>query len=66
MKTYNSVKQHNEIKKQFVLDKLIKAGVTKGQSGKSVHDMDYDELKYELTLQAFREIDITSDSSRWW
>lgn len=66
MKTYNSVKQQSEIKKQFVLDKLIEAGVTKGQSGKSVHVMDYEELKYELTLQAFRDIDITSDSSRWW
>jgi|GEM_PF-2148437 hypothetical protein len=66
MKTYNSAKQQSEIKKQFVLDKLIEAGVTQGQSGKSVHDMDYEELKYELTLQAFRDIDITSDSNRWW
>lgn len=66
MKTYNSAKQQSEIKKQFVLEKLIESGVTKGQSGKSVHDMDYEELKYELTLQAFRDIDITSDSNRWW
>jgi GH35 family endo-1,4-beta-xylanase len=66
MENYNSVKPTKEERmKQMILNDLLEAGVTIGQSGKSVHDMDYDELKYELTLQAFREIDIKSDSARW-
>lgn len=65
MANYNSVKLQKDFKAEFVLEKLLAAGVTKGQSGKSVHDMSYEELKYELALQAFREIDIKSDSQRW-
>lgn len=66
MKNYNSVKPTKEERmKQMILEDLLAAGVTIGQSGKSVQEMDYDELKFEATLQAFREIDIKSDSNRW-
>lgn len=66
MKNHNSAKPTKEERmKQMILNDLLEAGVKVGQSGRSIHEMDYDELKYEATLQAFRDIDIKSDSYRW-
>jgi hypothetical protein len=63
---YNSVKLQKNMKHEFVLERLLALGVTKSQSGKSIHDCDYDELKYELVLASFREIDAETDSNRWY
>lgn len=66
MKNHNSVKPtKEELMKLMIRNDLIAAGVAFGQSGKSVHDMDFEELKYEATLQAFRDIDISVDGQRW-
>lgn len=65
MRTYNSVQPTTEMKKKFVLERLIAAGVSVGQSGRSVHEMDYVELKYELVLQAFREVDVMNGENKW-
>lgn len=54
-----------EMKKQFVLDRLLAAGVTHSQSGVSVYELDYEELKYEWVLLAFREIDADSGEAAW-
>lgn len=54
-----------QLKKKFVLERLIEKGVTHSQQGKSIHDCDYEELKYELVLLSFREIDVESDENRW-
>jgi hypothetical protein len=62
---YNSVKLQKNLKKEFVLERLLAAGVTKSQSGKSIYDCDYSELKYELVLASFKEIDRDNDSGKW-
>lgn len=54
-----------EMKKQFVLERLLAAGVTHSQSGESVYELSYEELKYELVLLAFREIDAECGSQAW-
>ena len=64
MKNHNSVTQQELIRKIYI-DDLIAAGVAIGQNGKSIHDMSDTELRYELALQSYRKIDITSDSQRW-
>lgn len=56
---------HQEMKHNFVLERLQKLGVTKSQTGKSLHNCDYEELKYELVLAAFREIDASKDDNKW-
>lgn len=63
--TYNSAKLTNNMKRDFVLNRLLEKGVTKSQQGIPVHDLDYDELKYELVLLSFSEIDVENDQGRW-
>jgi hypothetical protein len=62
---YNSVKLQKNMKREFVLERLLASGITKSQTGKSIQELSYDELKYELVLSAFREIDTNSDSGKW-
>jgi hypothetical protein len=62
---YNSVQLQKNLKKEFVLERLLASGVTKSQSGKSIYDCDYAELKYELVLASFKEIDRDNDSGKW-
>lgn len=54
-----------EAKKQFVLEELQKLGVNTAQSGISIADCNYDELKYELVLASFREIDVETADGKW-
>jgi hypothetical protein len=62
---YNSVKLQKNLKKEFVLERLLASGITKSQTGKSIYDCDYEELKYELVLASFKEIDRDNDSGKW-
>jgi hypothetical protein len=63
----NSAKQqhHHELKRKIVLENLLKLGVYTSQDGKSVYDLSYDDLKYELVLASFREIDRQNDEGKW-
>jgi hypothetical protein len=54
-----------ELKKKFVLDKLKEKGITHSQTGTSIEKLDYDELKYLLVLQAFKEIDAENGDNSW-
>lgn len=63
MKTHDSVTA--ELKREFVLNRLLDKGITRSQQGLNIYDCDYSELLYELTLSAFRDIDITNDNERW-
>lgn len=54
-----------EMKKQFVLERLLAAGVTHSQSGVSVYELDYEDLKFELVIQEFRNIDSECGSQAW-
>lgn len=54
-----------EAKRQFLLSELNKLGVTHSENGVSIEKLSYDELKYELVLASFREIDVMTDANRW-
>lgn len=60
---YNPMKF--QLKKKFVLERLIEKGITHSQQGTPIHECDYEELKYELVLSAYREIDIEKDENKW-
>ena len=60
---YESAKK--EMAWNFVLGKLLEQGISENQQGVSVHKLNYDELKYELVLASFREIDSESDANKW-
>jgi hypothetical protein len=55
----------NEQKRKFLIEELTNLNIYKTQTGKSIHDATYEELKYELVLSAFHEIDVECESNRW-
>jgi hypothetical protein len=64
---YDSIKKvqlHQELKHKFVLERLRKLGVTHSQQGKSIHDLDYEEAKYELVLAEMRQVDVENENQR--
>ncbi|MCM3122757.1 MULTISPECIES: hypothetical protein [unclassified Mesobacillus] len=63
--TVTKEKLKQTMKENFVLEKLSELGVTKTQQGVPVHELSYEDMKYELVLASFREIDIQKDENRW-
>ena len=53
------------MKRNFVLDQLKERGITHSQNGTSIDELTYDELKYELVLSSFKEIDSESSENKW-
>lgn len=51
--------------KNSFLEKLLEKGITESQEGKSVYQMDYHELKREVALVSFREINTESAENAW-
>jgi hypothetical protein len=62
---YNSVKLQKQIKQEMVLERLLELGVTKSQTGKSVHDLQYSELKTLWVLAEMRQVDIDHPDHTW-
>lgn len=54
-----------EQKKQFIIERLNKRNIFETQQGKSLYEADYEELKYELVLSEFKEIDISADANKF-
>jgi len=52
-----------EMKRNFILDRLKQLNVTHSQDGIPIHELSYEELKYELVLAEFRQMDIESVES---
>lgn len=59
------VQLHQEMKRKFLLERLHEKKITHSQFGTPLEMCDYDELKYELVLQTFREIDAEKDANSW-
>jgi hypothetical protein len=53
------------MKRNFVLDQLKERGITHSQTGTSIENLSYEELKYLLVLSAFQEIDVNNQESKW-
>jgi hypothetical protein len=65
---YDSMKKvslHQELKHKFVLERLQKLGVRESQLGRPVHELDYEEAKYELVLAEMRQVDIENENGKW-
>jgi hypothetical protein len=62
---YDAEQSQNQMKRNFVLGKLIALEVTHSHRGQSIELLDYDDLKYELVLSAYKEINATSDANKW-
>ncbi|MFE8697946.1 hypothetical protein ACFYKT_16515 [Cytobacillus sp. FJAT-53684] len=62
---YDSVKMQQELKHKFVIEKLLEVGITESQEGTSIYELDYEELKYELVMASFRQIDTQNDQNKW-
>ncbi|MED4206575.1 hypothetical protein [Neobacillus mesonae] len=58
------VKLHQELKRNMILERLEKLGVTK-QDGKSIYEMDYEEVKTVLVLAEMRQVDIEHPEHKW-
>ncbi|WP_163183320.1 hypothetical protein [Neobacillus sedimentimangrovi] len=56
---------HQEMKRNFLIERLLDLGISKSQTGKSVHELDYETLKYELVLAEMRQVDIEHPEHRW-
>jgi hypothetical protein len=64
---YDSMKKvqlHQEMKRNFVLDRLEKLGMTE-HDGQSIYTMDYKELLPVLVLAEMRQVDIDHPEHRW-
>lgn len=59
----NQIQQN--MKRNFVLDQLKEKGITHSQNGTSIDDLTYEDLKYELVLSSFKEIDSESSENKW-
>jgi hypothetical protein len=53
------------LKRKFLIEELTALRVYKSQLGKSLDELDYEELKYELVLATFRENDTSSSEGKW-
>lgn len=62
---YNSVKMQKQMKRNFILEQLRAKGITHSQTGTRIDDLTYDDLKYELVLASFRDIDVEKQESKW-
>lgn len=59
---YESVMQQ---KRNILIKRLAELKISRAQSGKSIHDCDYEELKYELVLASFLELDSEAAENNW-
>ncbi|MGM0775467.1 MAG: hypothetical protein ACQEXE_01660 [Bacillota bacterium] len=56
---YESVMQQ---KRNVLIKRLSELNISKAQSGKRIHDCDYEELKYDAS---FRDIDAEATENTW-
>jgi hypothetical protein len=59
---YESVMQQ---KRNILIKRLSELNISRAQSGKKIHECDYEELKYELVLASFRDIDAEAAENTW-
>lgn len=53
-------------KRDFIIEELHKLKVFVTQQGRRIEELSYDDLKYELLMASFRQIDIENDENRWY
>ncbi|WP_200910065.1 hypothetical protein [Geobacillus sp. Sah69] len=48
-KAYKTPQYRQELHKRFVIQRLLELGIDE-HDGRSIHELDYDQLKYILTM----------------
>ncbi len=52
-------------KRNILIKRLAELNISKTQSGKRIHECYYEELKYELVVASFRDIDTEAAENTW-
>ncbi|MDF2854206.1 MAG: hypothetical protein K0Q87_57 [Neobacillus sp.] len=53
------------MKHEMVLDRLLELGITQNQTGTSVHELDYEELKMVWVLAEMKQVDVDHPDHKW-
>jgi hypothetical protein len=62
---YDSIKISQETKSQGMIGELLNLGVTEAQSGTSIFDLNYYDLRQELAIAKFRNRNVESSENGW-
>jgi len=62
---YDSIKLQKKMKRDMVIERLEALGVTTSQTGQSIHDMEYGDLKILWVLSEMRQVDIDHPDHKW-
>lgn len=60
----NKVNLHQEMKRKMLIERLEKLSIKENQ-GKSIYDLDYEDLKIVLVLAEMRKVDIEHPDHKW-
>jgi hypothetical protein len=54
-----------EAKRKYLIEELHKMNVIQTKDGKKLSDLSYDDLKQQVALARFRQIDRQNDEGKW-
>ena len=59
---YDSVMEQ---KRKYLIQELQRMNVTQSSEGKDLNDLSYDDLKYEVVIASFRQIEIDNPEHKF-
>jgi hypothetical protein len=54
-----------EVMRQNFIQDLLAKGVTENKKGVNVYDLTYDELRHEVAMLEFKDINTDNDQNKW-
>lgn len=54
-----------EVMRQNFIQDLLAKGFTENKNGVSVYDLTYDELRHEVAMLEFKDINTDNDQNKW-
>jgi hypothetical protein len=62
---FHASQMKKNMKQEMVLERLLELGVKETQTGKSVYELDYEDLLIELVLAEMRQVDVEHPDHKW-
>jgi predicted transcriptional regulator len=62
---YNTVKTLPELKRNHIIERLLEKGIKENKEGKSIYELDYKALRFELSIADYKEIETEKDENKW-
>jgi hypothetical protein len=62
---YNTVKLSQDAQAQVMVSDLLAMGITSSKEGKSIYEMNYYDLRQELSVARYRNREVGSPENRW-